>query len=73
MWRVKLKAEGFYQSKGLHEKNQKNWGCLKKYKCQFIFFKHKKIWGCFKNRMPTLMVVPFLKHPPNIGEKKYDG
>jgi hypothetical protein len=55
------------------KKTKKIGGVLKTYKCQFIFFKHKKIWGCFKNRMPTLMVVPFLKHPPNIGEKNMMG
>jgi len=59
--------------KGLHEKNQKNWGCLKNYKYHVIFLNTKKYGGVSNNRMPTLMGVPFLKHPPNIGGKKYNG
>jgi hypothetical protein len=55
------------------KKTKKIGGVLKTYKYQFIFLNTRKYGGVSKNTMPTLMGVPFLKHPPNIGEKNMMG
>jgi hypothetical protein len=66
----KARGCGFYQSKGQHEKNQKNWGCLKNYKYQFIYFKTRKYGGVPKNKMPTLMGFPYFEASPKHWRKK---
>ncbi len=63
---------GFTRVRAYMKKKPKNLGVFLKTTSIILFFEtQENMGGVSKNRMPTLMGVPFLKHPPNIGEKIY--